>query len=106
MKVCWAADRDTARNTVPRLWANSALPGEAAQVLPSPKHFEQLSELVTEDRAVEGIACGPDLADFVESMKPYVEAGIDELYISQIGPDQEGFFQFWDTELKDALASL
>lgn len=106
VKVCWAADRDTARKTVHRLWANSALPGEAAQVLPSPKHFEQLSKLVTEDMAVEGIACGPDVADFVDSIKLYVDAGIDEIYISQIGHDQDGFFRFWDTELRDALAGL
>jgi G6PDH family F420-dependent oxidoreductase len=106
VKVCWAADRATARKTVHRLWANSALPGEAAQVLPSPQHFEQLSELVTEDMAVETIACGPDVSDFVESIKPYVEAGLDEIYISQIGHDQEGFFRFWDTELKDALRTL
>jgi G6PDH family F420-dependent oxidoreductase len=106
VKVCWAADRDTARKTVHRLWANAALPGEAAQVLPSPKHFEQLSELVTEDMAVENIACGPDVADFVEAIKPYVDAGLDEIYISQIGHDQDGFFRFWDSELKDALASL
>jgi G6PDH family F420-dependent oxidoreductase len=106
VKVCWAADRATARKTVHRLWANAALPGEAAQVLPSPQHFEQLSELVTEDMAVEHIACGPDVSDFVESIKPYVEAGLDEIYISQIGHDQEGFFRFWDTELKDALSTL
>ncbi|MDX6199835.1 MAG: hypothetical protein QOJ79_2986 [Actinomycetota bacterium] len=106
VKVCWAADAASARQTVHRLWANSALPGEAAQVLPSPKHFEQLSELVTEDMAAANVACGPDVADFVEAVKPYVEAGIDEIYLSQIGPDQQGFFRFWDTELKDALAAL
>jgi G6PDH family F420-dependent oxidoreductase len=106
VKVCWAADRAEARKTVHRLWANQAIPGEAAQVLPSPQHFEQISELVTEDKAVANVACGPDVADFVESVRPYVEAGVDELYISQIGPDQEGFFRFWESELRDALTAL
>ena len=106
VKVCWAADRAEARKTVHRLWANQAIPGEAAQVLPSPQHFEQVSELVTEDMAVADVACGPDVADFVEAVRPYVEAGVDELYISQIGPDQEGFFRFWESELRDALAAL
>ena len=106
VKVCWAADKAEARKTVHRLWANAALPGEAAQVLPNPAHFEQLSELVTEDMAVKDMACGPNVDDFVTSVKAYVDAGIDEIYLSQIGPDQEGFFRFWETELKDALASL
>jgi G6PDH family F420-dependent oxidoreductase len=106
MKVCWAADRAEARRTVHRLWANAALPGEAAQVLPSPAHFEQLSELVTEDAAVASTPCGPDVADFVETAKKYVDAGVDQLFISQIGSDYEGFFQFWERELKDALSDL
>jgi G6PDH family F420-dependent oxidoreductase len=106
VKVCWAADAASARKTVHRLWPNSALPGEAAQVLPSPKHFEQLSELVTEDMAVKNTPCGPKVDDFVAAVKQYVDAGIDEIYLSQIGSDQEGFFTFWDRELKDALAGL
>jgi G6PDH family F420-dependent oxidoreductase len=106
VKVCWAEDADQARKTVHRLWANSALPGEAAQVLPNPQHFEQLSALVTEDAAVKGMAHGPDVSAYVDSVRQYVEAGFDEVYLSQIGPDQEGFFRFWETELRAALADL
>jgi len=36
MKVCWAADEAEARRTARRLWPNEALPGELAQVLPTP----------------------------------------------------------------------
>jgi hypothetical protein len=75
-------------------------------VLPSPQHFEQVSQLVTEDAAVDGIAHGQDVSSYVEAVKKYVDAGFDEVYLSQIGPDQEGFFRFWETELKDALAAL
>jgi G6PDH family F420-dependent oxidoreductase len=106
VKVCWAADAAEARRTVHRLWANSALPGEAAQVLPSPQHFEQLSELVTEEMATEHTPCGPDVADFVKAVRQYVDAGIEEIYLSQIGADQNGFFDFWERELKDALSEL
>jgi G6PDH family F420-dependent oxidoreductase len=106
VKVCWAEDRAEARRTVHRLWANAALPGEAAQVLPSPQHFEQLSEIVTEDMAVEKTPCGPDVEDFVEAVRPYVEAGYDVIHLSQIGPDQEGFFRFWEAELGPALKAV
>ena len=40
-KVCFMADEDEARATAHRLWPNEALPGELAQVLPTPAHFEQ-----------------------------------------------------------------
>ena len=43
-----------------RLWPNEALPGELAQILPTPAHFEQAAELVTEDMIGESVPCGPD----------------------------------------------
>ena len=45
--------------TVHRLWPNEALPGELAQVLPTPSHFEQACELVTPDLLSPPM--GPDL---------------------------------------------
>src|SRR3954467_4488097 len=40
-KVCFMADEDEARRTVHRIWPNESLPGELAQVLPTPPPFEQ-----------------------------------------------------------------
>jgi G6PDH family F420-dependent oxidoreductase len=92
LKVCWGEDESEARQTVHRLWANEALPGELAQILPTPAHFEQASELVTEELASEDIPCGPDVDAHVQAIEAYREAGFDELYINQIGPDQDAFF--------------
>jgi G6PDH family F420-dependent oxidoreductase len=92
LKVCWADDEAAARKTVHRLWANEALPGELAQVLPTPAHFEQASELVTEDLAVGDVPCGPDVDKHLEAIRAYEEAGFDELYVNQIGPEQDAFF--------------
>ncbi len=92
LKVCWDEDEARGRQTVHRLWANEGLPGELAQVLPTPEHFEQAAELVTEELATEGIPCGPDVERHVETIKAYEEAGFDELYVNQIGPEQDAFF--------------
>jgi G6PDH family F420-dependent oxidoreductase len=93
LKVCWSQDEEKARETVHRLWANEGLPGELAQVLPTPEHFEQASELVTEDMLAEDTPCGPDVDKHVEAIKAYEEAGFDELYVNQIGPEQDAFFE-------------
>ncbi len=70
-------------------------------------HFEQVSSLVTEDMAVAAVgAVGSRVEDFVEAVRPYVEAGFDEVYLSQIGPEQEGCFDFWERELRAALAAI
>src|SRR5215218_4210149 len=74
-KVCFMADEDEARATVHRLWPNEALPGELAQVLPTPAHFEQACELVEPEMLVAPV--GPDIETHVESLKQYLDAGVD-----------------------------
>jgi G6PDH family F420-dependent oxidoreductase len=92
LKVCWGQDEARARKTVHRLWPNEALPGELAQILPTPEHFEQACELVTEEMVAAKVPCGPDVERHVEAIKQYADAGFDELYVNQIGPDQDAFF--------------
>lgn len=107
LKVCWSQDVAAARRHVHRLWAHQAVPGEANQVLPSPAHFEQISGVVTEDLAVDTVgAVGNRVEDFVAAVQEYVDAGYDEVYLSQIGPEQEGWFDFWERELRPALQGL
>jgi G6PDH family F420-dependent oxidoreductase len=95
LKVCWARDTATARKTAHRLWPNDQIPGEAAQLLPLPRHFEQVSGLVTEEMVERNIACGPDPQTHVNALRAYVDAGYDEVYVNQIGPEQEEFFAFY-----------
>jgi G6PDH family F420-dependent oxidoreductase len=86
VKVCWADDERRAVETVSRLWPNEALPGELAQILPTPQHFEQASELVTEEMLAEEVPCGPDVGRHLEAIRAYAEAGFDELYVQQRCP--------------------
>ncbi len=99
MKVCWAPEEAQARATAHRLWPNEQLPGEMAQILPTPRHFEQASELISEDMIAEAVPCGPDLDLHRKAIKRYEDAGFDELYIQQIGPDQERFFEIYASEI-------
>ena len=92
LKVCWADDEAQARKTMHRLWPTDEIPGEAAQPLPLPRHFGQLAGLVTEDMI--SAPRGPDPAVHLDGVRAYREAGFDEVYIGQVGPDAEGFFEF------------
>jgi G6PDH family F420-dependent oxidoreductase len=96
-KVCFMADADEARRTAHRLWPNEALPGELAQVLPTPAHFEQACELVTPDQLVTPV--GPDIEQHVKSLQQYADAGVDELFVQQIGPEHDAFFGDWAREV-------
>lgn len=99
MKVCWNEDEAEARRTVHELWPNMGLPGELSQELATPAHFEQAASLVTEEMVAGTPPCGPDPEPYVESIRQYEEAGYDEIYVHQIGPDQEGFFRFFEKEI-------
>ncbi|WP_119727162.1 LLM class F420-dependent oxidoreductase [Thermomonospora amylolytica] len=103
LKVCWAQDESQAVKTVHRLWRNEQVGGEAAQILPLPRHFDQISELVTEEMIRQNVPCGPDVDRHVEAIRPFVEAGFDEIYINQIGPEPEGFFDFYSREVLPRL---
>jgi G6PDH family F420-dependent oxidoreductase len=103
IKVCWAPEKEQARETVRRLWPNALVPGEAGQLLPLPRHFKQLSGLVTDDMIERGIPCGPDPQPHIKTIQNYLEAGYDEIYINQIGPDQDGFFDFYSTHVLPRL---
>jgi G6PDH family F420-dependent oxidoreductase len=96
-KVCYGKDEEAARKTAHRLWPNEALPGELAQILPTPSHFEQACELVTPDQLSAPV--GPDLEQHYEALKAYEDAGVDELFVQQIGPEQDLFFSEWAPEI-------
>ncbi len=104
MTVCWAEDEAAARKTAHELWAFSSLPGELSQELPSPAHFEQGSQIVTEEMVAESVICGPDAAKHIEQIRKYIEAGFDHVYIHQVGPDQEGFMRFYQREVLPKVA--
>lgn len=103
LKVCWDSDKDQAVKTVHRLWPNEQLPGELAQILPTPEHFEQASTLVTEEMIRNGVTCGDDPDAHIEAVTAYTAAGFDEVYVNQIGPNQRQFFDFYRTEILPRL---
>jgi G6PDH family F420-dependent oxidoreductase len=91
-KVCYGPDEAEARRTVYRIWPNEALPGELAQILPTPEHFEQATSLVTEEMIGESVPCGPDLERHIEMIREHADAGVDELYVQQVGGGHDEFF--------------
>ncbi len=105
VKVCWGPDRDECVRTALRIWPNEALEGELAQVLPSPRHFEQATALVTEQHISESMACGPDPEEHIASIQAVVDAGYDEVHVGHIGPDHDGFVDFCAREILPHFAA-
>jgi len=101
--VCWAEDEAEARRTAREVWPNAALGGDLSYELPLPLHYEQATENVGEDEVAESVICGPDPEPHLEAIREYEQAGYDNVYIHQVGPDQQGFFDFYRREILPAL---
>jgi G6PDH family F420-dependent oxidoreductase len=104
VQLCWAEDERTAQETVHRLWRHSALGGTINQELPRPSDFAAVSEDVSVEQAAAETPCGPDPEPIVELVRNWEQAGVDHISFHQVGPDQEGFFRFWEQELRPRLA--
>jgi G6PDH family F420-dependent oxidoreductase len=97
--VCYADREDDARRTALEWWPNAALRGPLGQELPLPSHFEEASAMVTEDDVAEVVICGPDPEAHVALIDKYAAAGYTHVYIHQVGPHQEAFFEFYASEI-------
>ncbi|MDX6374952.1 MAG: hypothetical protein QOD98_3940 [Nocardioidaceae bacterium] len=103
VKVAWADTEEEGVDHAHRLWANAGLPGELAQVLPTPQHFEQASQLVTREATAESIVAGADVDRHVQQLRDYVEAGYDEVYVANMGPHYLDMIQAYG---RDVLPQL
>jgi coenzyme F420-dependent glucose-6-phosphate dehydrogenase len=99
MHVCYAKQESEARRTAVEWWPNIAMGGQLGQDLALPSHFESVAELVSEDEVSAVVPCGPDPEKHVESINKFEEAGYDHVTVHQIGPDQDGFFRFYEEKI-------
>lgn len=103
VKVCYGTDADEAARTAHHFWPNEELPGELAQVLRTPEHIMQASSMVTPDQIAASHACGPDADRHISAISEYVDAGYQDVFVNQIGPGQDAFFDFYGAEILPAL---
>lgn len=99
LTVCWATSEAEARATALEWWPNAALRGPLGQELPLPSHFEQAAAMVDEESIAEAIVCGPDPEAHLLGIREFADAGFDHVYVHQVGPDQEGFIDFYEREV-------
>ncbi|MGW0659790.1 hypothetical protein [Streptodolium elevatio] len=59
--------------------------------------------MVTEEMVGRNVPCGDDPAEHRAAVREYAEAGFDEFYVGRLGPQQEGFFDFYRPEVLAAF---
>jgi G6PDH family F420-dependent oxidoreductase len=74
--------------------------------LPGPDGFAAATQFVTPEQVSDQLACGPDVDEHVEKIKPFIDAGFTEIAFVQIGAEQQPFIAWAERELLPALRSL
>lgn len=106
VKVCCGKDEREAVKTAHEWWPTAAMQGPVNYELPLPLHFEQVAKGVKEEDIAKEIICGNDVQRHLDAIQAYIDAGFDHVYIHQIGPDQDGFFEFYEKSILPEFAGM
>jgi coenzyme F420-dependent glucose-6-phosphate dehydrogenase len=105
LTVCWAASEEEARGIARKWWPNAALPGVLNSELSTPSQFEAAAALVSQEMMDEKLVLGPDPERHLAAIEEFERAGFDHVYVHQVGPDQEGFFRFYEREVLPSVGA-
>jgi G6PDH family F420-dependent oxidoreductase len=105
--VAYDPDRDAAVRRAHEQFRWFGLGWKVNADLPNPDSFDGAAQFVTPEQVAEQLACGPDVQEHVEKIRPFIDAGFTEIALVQIGGDtQQGFTEWAERELLPALRSL
>jgi len=100
MTLSYAETEDEAVQAAYERWPNTALAGELSGILPTPKHFEQASQMVEPENIAEGsTVTDPDPDTHIENVQQFEEAGYGYVTLHQVAPDVEGCLDFYAEEV-------
>lgn len=102
--ICWAPSKDEAVQTAHDQFRWFAGGWKVNADLPTPAGFSGATQFVRPEDVAEQIACGPDLDELAESVRPFLDADFTDVAIVQIGDARQA--EFLDTVAGPLLAKL
>ena len=97
--VCWDPDPEEAKRIAVECWPTSALPWKLKADVGTPELFDGITELIPRETVLESVQTGSDAGFIIESLRKYDKAGIDHIYVHQIGPRQPEFLDLMRSEV-------
>ncbi|SEN76219.1 TIGR03557 family F420-dependent LLM class oxidoreductase [Cryobacterium luteum] len=103
--LAWARTEEAAVTAAHTTNAWSVTGWKVMAELPNPVNFEAAAGTVREQDIREQFACGPDVERHLEVIGQFTDAGFDHVALMNAGPDQAGFFDFFERTLRPRLVS-
>jgi len=103
--VSWAPTKEEALRVAHERFRFGALGWRVMADLPNVENFEAASRFVRPEDIQDLIPCGPDVEAHAARINRALEAGFDHVVIIPVGPNQAGFFKFWEEKLQPVLRS-
>lgn len=106
VSLAWARDEQQAVQAALKTnrWAITGW--KVMSELPNPVNFDAATKWVDEDDIRRHFPVGPDVETHVQAAKKHIDAGFDRIALLNVGPDPDGFFDFFERELQEPLRNL
>jgi coenzyme F420-dependent glucose-6-phosphate dehydrogenase len=101
--VCWANNEDNAKKIAYKYWPILSNKNGLNWEIQTPKYFEELAKMNDPETLAREIACGDDPQRHIDEIKEFIKAGYNHVFVHQLGPEQEGFINFYKEEVLPAF---
>jgi coenzyme F420-dependent glucose-6-phosphate dehydrogenase len=106
LDVCYAPTKSKAQKTAFKYWPSKLAPGNLNTELQLPQQYQDVAEAIGPEGFKDAIPLGNNVDDYVKAIKECLDAGFENVYLHQIGPDQASFFTFFKEKLQPALKNI
>lgn len=90
--VSWADSQQAAEEQAVQEWPNGGMPFPK-QDIKNPEDFANIAKLVGIESFANRMLISADLDEYVDALQNYVEMGFDEIYLHNVGRNQEAFIR-------------
>jgi G6PDH family F420-dependent oxidoreductase len=103
--VCYAQREEEARKLAHHYFRWSLTGWPVMAELPDTEGFAAASKHLTPEMVAQQVSCGPSPEQHLAAIDRYVKAGFDHIILTQVGPHQDAFIEFFERRLAPALRS-
>ena len=102
LHVSWASSREEAVEQMVREWPNGGMNFPKGDIR-SPDDFAAMAKLVRAEHYTGRVFASPDLGEHAAHIQHFIDLGFDEVYVHNVGRNQEPFIAGYGREVLPAL---